>query len=98
MAFLKFIDKEGADSFMSGTVQFRKIKKYSEVEQKKCIGKYDELESRFHTMKYEIPQGMPIQLNITANREGVDYALYLYHSDIRQVITWQLQNQMNYTN
>ncbi len=60
MAFLKFIDKEGANSFMSGTVQFRQIKKYLEAEQNKCVGKYDEFESIFHTTKYETSQGIPI--------------------------------------
>lgn len=81
MAFLKFIDKEGADSFISGTVQFKQIKKYLETEQNKCVGKYDEFEGKFHTTKYETPQGIPIQINITANRECVNYALCLYHLD-----------------
>lgn len=81
MAFLKFIDKKGADSFMSGTAQFGQIKKYLEMEQNKCIGKYDEFESKFHTTKHETPQGIPTQLNITSNRECVNYALCLYHLD-----------------
>ena len=34
-----------------------------------------------HTTKYETPQGIPIQINITANRECVNYALCLYHLD-----------------
>lgn len=81
MAFLKFIDKDGADSFLSGIVQFRKIKEYLEAEQKKCVGRDDEFENKFHTTKYETPQGIPIQFNITADRECVDYALCLYHLD-----------------
>lgn len=81
MAFLKFIDKQGADSFMSGTVQFGRIKKYLKMEQKKCFGRYDEFENIFHTTKYETVQGIPIQLNITSNRKCVNYALCLYHLD-----------------
>lgn len=39
MAFLKFIDKKGADSFISGIVQFGRLKEYLYIEKKKCVGK-----------------------------------------------------------
>lgn len=81
MAFLKFIDKKGADSFMSGTVQFGRVKKYLETEQKKCVGRYDEFENKFYTTKYQTPQGISVKLVITPNRANVDYALCLYHLD-----------------
>lgn len=81
MAFLKFIDKEGADSFMSGTVQFGRVKEYLDNEQKKCVGKYDEFENKFYTTKYQTPQSIPIKFIITPNRENIDYALCLYHLD-----------------
>lgn len=44
MAFLKFIDKKGADSFISGIVQFGRLKEYLYIEKKKCVGKNDEME------------------------------------------------------
>ena len=42
MAFLKFIDKKGADSFVSGTMQFGQVKKYLDIEKNKGIGRYDD--------------------------------------------------------
>lgn len=93
MAFLKFIDKIGADSFMSGIVQFGRVKEYLEieqkkyaekylkVEQKKCAGKNDEMENKYYTTKYQTPQGIPVKLTIDAGRQKVDYALCLYHLD-----------------
>ncbi len=81
MAFLKFIDKKGADSFVSGTMQFGQVKKYLDIEQKKCIGRYDEFENKFYTTNYQTPQGIPVKLIITPNRENKDYALCLYHLD-----------------
>lgn len=79
MAFLKFIDKKGADSFMSGTVQFGRVKEYLDIEQKKCAGRYDEFENKFYTTKYQTPQDIPVKLIITPNRGNVNYALCLYH-------------------
>ena len=81
MAFLKFIDKEGADSFMSGIVQFGRVKEYLEIEQKKCAGKIDEMENKYYTTKYQTPKGIPVGYTIDASRQGVDYALCLYHLD-----------------
>lgn len=81
MSFLKFIDKAGADSFVSGTMQFGRLKKYLETEQNKCVGRYDEFENKFCTTKYQTPQGIPVKLIITPNRENVNYALCLYHLD-----------------
>lgn len=81
MAFLKFIDKEGADSFVSGMAHFGRVKEYLEIEQKKCTGRNDEMENKYHTTKYQTPQGIPSQLTIDAGRKNVDYALCLYHLD-----------------
>lgn len=92
MAFLKFIDKEGADSFMSGTAQFGRVKEYLEIEQKyaekflkaeqkKCAGKTDEMEGKYYTTKNQTPQGIPVRFTINADRQEVDYALCLYHLD-----------------
>ena len=47
MAFLKFIDKKGADSFISGIVQFGRLKEYLYIEKKKCVGKNDEMEGDY---------------------------------------------------
>ena len=49
MAFLKFIDKKGADSFISGIVQFGRLKEYLYIEKKKCVGKNDEMEGKYYT-------------------------------------------------
>ena len=57
MAFLKFIDKKGADSFISGIVQFGRLKEYLYIEKKKCVGKNDEMEGKYYTTKYQTPQG-----------------------------------------
>lgn len=87
MAFLKFIDKRGADSFISGTAQFGRVKKYLEIEQKQCYGRYDEFENKFYTTKYQMPNGFSIDLCITPNREYVNYALCLYHLDNKHNIS-----------
>lgn len=81
MAFLKFIDKRGADSFVSGTVQFGRVKEYLENEQKECAGKNDKFEGKYYTTDYQTPQGTPVRLTIDAKRQNVDYALCLYHLD-----------------
>ena len=79
MAFLKFIDKKGADSFMSGIVQFGRLKEYLDIEQQKCVGKNDEMENKYHTTKYQTPQGIGINFTLNANRQKMDFALCLYH-------------------
>ncbi|MBS6281218.1 MAG: hypothetical protein KH449_10660 [Lachnospiraceae bacterium] len=81
MAFLKFIDKRGAESFVSGIAQFGRVKIYSEMEQKQCYGRPDEFENKFYTTKYQMPNGGSIGLCITPNRENMNYALCLYHLD-----------------
>lgn len=81
MAFLKFIDKRGAESFVSGIAQFGRVKKYWEIEQEQCYGRYDEFENKFYTTKYQAPNGFSIGLSITPNRGNVNYALCLYHLD-----------------
>lgn len=81
MAFLKFIDKAGATSFMSGMVQFGRVKEYLKIEQEKCVGRLDEFENKFYTTKYQTSQGIPTKFIITPNRENVNYALCLYHFD-----------------
>ena len=53
MAFLKFIDKKGADSFISGIVQFGRLKEYLYIEKKKCVGKNDEMEGKYSTSRIE---------------------------------------------
>lgn len=80
MSFLKFIDKKGADSFMSGTIQFGRLKEYMDIEQKKeCDEKQDEMENKYSNKKYQTPLGKQIEYIINSNRQEVDFALCLYH-------------------
>lgn len=79
MAFLKFIDKKGADSFISGIVQFGRLKEYLYIEKKKCVGKNDEMEGKYYTTKYQTPQGKGVNFTIDANKQKRNFALCLYH-------------------
>ena len=79
MAFLKFIDKKGADSFISGIVQFGRLKEYLYIEKKKCVGKNDEMEGKYYTTKYQPPQGKGVNFTIDANKQKRNFALCLYH-------------------
>ena len=72
MAFLKFIDKKGADSFISGIVQFGTAKEYLYIEKKKMCWKNDEMEGKYYTTKYQTPQGKGLILRLMLiNRKGI---------------------------
>ena len=79
MAFLKFIDKKGADSFISGVVHCGRLNEYLYIEKKKCVGKNDEMEGKYYTTKYQTPQGKGVNFTIDANKQKRNFALCLYH-------------------
>ena len=78
MAFLKFIDKKGADSFISGIVQFGRLKEYLYIEKKKCVGKNDEMEGKYYTTKYQTPQGKGVNFTIDANKQKSKRLIFRY--------------------
>ena len=78
MAFLKFIDKVGANNFLSGNIWLKSVKEYRTKENARVVGKQDFEEGRFFTKKYTTPNGIPINVRFESD-ENIGHALCLYH-------------------
>lgn len=78
MAFIKFIDKEAVNKFLSGKMRFGSVTGYRDIENNFVIEREDTEEGRYFTQKYVTPYGMSVNFRLESNLDN-QYALCLYH-------------------